>query len=86
MMHPVARLKRTIGDLLRDKSLIERCRPLPPEDIGAQIANVMASHEVPIRNIVVTPLSPDQDCRYCVSYELDESGERQAQRFFRRTA
>lgn len=86
MMHPVARLKRTIGDLLRDKSLLEKCRFLSPVDIAAQITDVMTAHEVPIRNIVVTPLSPDQDCRYCVSYELDESGETQAQRFFRRTA
>lgn len=86
MMHSVARLKRTIGDLLRDKSLLERCRPLPPEDIAAKIADVMATHAVPIRNIEVTPLSPDQDCRYCVSYDLDESVERQAQRFFRRTS
>lgn len=86
MKPPIQRLKRTIGDLLRDKSLLDRCRHLSPIEIAAQITDLMASHDVPVRNIDVKPLPPDQDCRYCVSYELNESGETQAQRFFRRSA
>lgn len=84
MKHALDRLKRTIHDLLRDKSLIDQCRQLEPAEIADLIAGRFRAHKLPVRVIEVTPLASDQECRYCVSYELEETGVLKAQRFDRR--
>lgn len=85
-MQPVARLKRTIGDLLRDKSLLETCRHFSATEIAEHVTHVLHANDVPVRKIEVTPLPPGEDCRYSISYEFEESGEVFTQRFFRRSA
>lgn len=84
MMHALDRLKRTIHTLLRDKSLLDQCGQLTPKEIADLAARRFREHNLPVRVIEVTPLAPDQECRYCISYELEETGTVRAQRFARR--
>lgn len=84
MKHALDRLKHSIHDLLRDKSFLDQCKHLAPTEIAALAAAHFNARKLPVRVIEVTPLAPDQECKYCVSYELEDTGEMKAQRFFRR--